>query len=58
MHKSEMITDAIYSSFKESELKNQIASLGSNGESEIGLSDGDLDKIAQLVAEKLIEKMK
>lgn len=58
MHKSEMITDAIYNSFKESEIKNQIASLGDNGESEIGLSDGDLDKIAQLVAEKLIEKMK
>jgi len=28
MHKSEIIADAIYSSFKESELKNQIASLG------------------------------
>jgi len=31
MHKSEMITDAVYSSFKESELKNQIASLGGMG---------------------------
>jgi hypothetical protein len=58
MHESEQITDAVYINFQESELKNQIASLGENGGNEIGLSDGDLDKIAQLVAEKLLEKMK
>ena len=50
MHKSEMITDAFYSSFKEGELKNQIASLGANGRSETGLHDGDIERIAQAVA--------
>jgi 3-methyladenine DNA glycosylase AlkD len=53
MHESEQSTDVVYSNFQESELKNQIASLGRNGGNEIGLSNGDLDKIAQLVAEKL-----
>jgi len=46
MHESEQITDAVYINFQESELKNQMASLGGNGGNEIGLSDGDLDKIA------------
>jgi integrase len=58
MHNSEQITDAVYSNFQESELKNQIASLGGNGGKDIGLSEGELDKIAQLVTEKLLEKMK
>jgi len=58
MHESEQITDAVYINFQESELKNQIASLGGNGGSEGVLSEGDLDKIAQVVAEKLLEKMK
>ena len=49
MHQSEMITDAIYSSFKESELKNQIASLGANGESSGVLSERDILRIAQTV---------
>jgi len=31
MHKSEMITDAVYSRFKETELKNQNSSLGGMG---------------------------
>ena len=58
MHKSEQITDAVYSSFQESELKSQIASLGGNGVNKNSMSDGDLDKMARLVAEKLLEKMK
>ena len=53
MHKSEQITDAIYSSFQESEIKNQIASLDGSGESETGLSDADIEKIAQRIFEKL-----
>ena len=56
MHKSEMITDAIYSSFKEGELKNQVASLGSNGENEGILSDGDIEKIANVIIAKLNAK--
>jgi hypothetical protein len=43
----------VYSSFQESELKNQIASLGGSGKSEIGLSDGDIERIAQAVAQIL-----
>jgi len=53
MHESEQITDAVYINFQESELKNQIASLGGNGGNEIGLSDGDIYKIAQAVAQIL-----
>jgi len=56
MHKSEMITDSVYSSFKESELKNQIASLGSNEGSGVVLSDGDIEKIALVVA-KVLNKL-
>jgi len=46
MHKSEMITDAIYSSFKEGELKNKIASLGDNGGNDSGVSEEIIEKIA------------
>jgi hypothetical protein len=53
MHKNEQITDSYYSSFQESELKNQIASLGGNGGNEIGLSNGDIERIAQAVAKIL-----
>jgi len=53
MHKSEMITDAFYSSFKEGELKNQIASLGSNGGLEGILCDGDIERLVQKLADKL-----
>ncbi len=58
MHESEQITDAVYINFQESELKNQIASLGGNGGNEGILSEGEIEKLAQLVAEKLLEKMK
>ena len=44
--KSEMITDAIYSSFKEGELKNKIASLGDNGGNDSGVSEEIIEKIA------------
>jgi len=53
LHKSEQITDAVYSSFQESELKNQIVSLGNNGGSENGLSDGDIERISREIAKYL-----
>lgn len=53
MHKNEQTTDSIYSSFHESELKNQIASLGGNGKGEIKLSDADIERIAQTLAKML-----
>ena len=56
MHKSEMITDAIYSSFKENEIKNQIASLGGNAGHEGILSKGDIEKIASSILAKLNTK--
>ena len=56
MHKSEMITDAIYSSFKENEIKNQIASLGGNAGHEGILSKGDIEKIASSMLAKLNTK--
>ncbi len=53
MHKNEQITDAIYSSFQEDEIRNQIASLGKNGKNEVNLSDGDIERIAQTLAKML-----
>ena len=52
MHKSEQITDAVYSSFQESELKSQIASLGGNGVNKNSMSDGDVEKIMEILVRK------
>lgn len=53
MHKNEQITDAIYSSFQEDEIKNQIASLGQSDKTEFNLSEGDIERIAQTLAKML-----
>ncbi len=56
MHSSTTITDAVYSNLKESELKGLISDLGNGEENSLGLSDGDIDRIAISVVKKLREE--